>query len=161
MTVQSIDAAVQRAVTVDVSIERAFDVFTSGFNRWWPRSHHIGSAEMAEAVIEPREGGRWFERGIDGSECVWGTVLQWDPPNGLSLSWAINPHFEPEPDAARASTLEIRFTAEGPSRTRVELEHRDLDRHGEDWPALRDAISGEGGWTDLLARYAEAVAETA
>ena len=142
------------SITVQAPIERAFAVFTDGFDTWWPRSHHIGTAEMATAVLERGVGGRWHERGIDGSECEWGRVLAWDPPRHVALSWHLNGAFNYDPDPERASRVDVTFVAEGDSRTRVELEHSGLDRHGSDWIALRDGISSEGGWTQLLAQFA-------
>lgn len=143
------------SVTVAVDVERAFRVFTASFNTWWPMQYHIGQSEVAEAVLEPREGGRWYERGVDGSECDWGRVLVWEPPSRLVVTWQINGQWQYDPDPEHASEIEIRFTADGPEQTRVELEHRLLDRlvAGE---ALRDGISGGGGWGAILAMFAKA-----
>jgi uncharacterized protein YndB with AHSA1/START domain len=141
--------ALRRGITVKAPVARAFDAFTASFDAWWPRGHHIGKAELAEAVIEPRTGGRWYEKGVDGSECDWGSVLAWEPPARLVLSWHIGSDWQYNPDPARASELEIRFVAEGPDTTRVELEHRLFERH-VDGPGVQTAVSGEGGWTTLL-----------
>jgi uncharacterized protein YndB with AHSA1/START domain len=146
---------VRKTITVDAPRDRAFAVFTEGFDRWWPRSHHIGTAELAESVLEPRAGGRWYERGVDGSECDWGRVLAWDPPARLVLSWEISADWKPDPD--RASEVEVVFVAEGPDRTRVELTHRGLEVYGDATAQLRGALDSEGGWTGLLALYATAV----
>jgi uncharacterized protein YndB with AHSA1/START domain len=143
-------------ITVGVPVEHAFRVFTTSFNTWWPPQHHIGEAEMAEAVLEPREGGRWYERGVDGSECDWGRVLAWEPPHRLVLTWQINGLWKYDPDPAHASEVEIRFTADGPEQTTVELEHRLLERVVEG-AALRDGISGGGGWGALLELFAKAL----
>ena len=144
-------------VTVGVPVERAFRVFTDSFHTWWPAQYHIGTAEMAEAIVEPRVGGRWFERGVDGSECDWGRVLAWEPPHRLVVTWQINGQWQYDPDPEHASEIEVRFTADGPGQTTVELEHRLLDRlvGGQ---ALRDGITGGGGWTALLELFAKAVA---
>jgi uncharacterized protein YndB with AHSA1/START domain len=148
------DTVVRTSVTVAAPVEKAFAVFTDGFDGWWPRSHHLGEGELAEAVLETKTGGRWYERLADGSECEWGTVLVCEPPHRLVLSWAISPSWAVETDTDRASTVEVRFVAEGDGRTRVELEHRDLDRHGADWQKMRDSIASDGGWTGILRGYA-------
>jgi uncharacterized protein YndB with AHSA1/START domain len=142
-------------ISIAVPVERAFRVFTDSFNTWWPREYHIGKADMAEAVVEPREGGRWYERGVDGSECDWGRVLAWDPPHRLVLTWQINGQWQFDPDPEHASEIEVRFTADGPGQTRVDLEHRHLDRL-VDGQALRDGITGGGDWTHILERFAKA-----
>ncbi len=144
-------------VTVGVPIERAFRVFTSSINTWWPAQYHIGQAEMAEAILEPREGGRWYERGVDGSECDWGRVLAWEPPHRLVVTWQINGQWQYDPDPAHASEIEVRFSADGPEQTTVELEHRLIDRltAGQ---ALRDGLVGGGGWDAMLSLFAKAVA---
>jgi uncharacterized protein YndB with AHSA1/START domain len=147
--------AIQATISVGVPIERAFRVFTARFDTWWPREYHIGSAEMAEAILEPREGGRWYERGADGSECQWGRVLAWEPPHRLVVTWQINGEWQYDPDPDHASEVEVRFSADGPDRTTVELEHRLLERivGGQ---ALRHGIEQGGSWRALLARFAEA-----
>jgi uncharacterized protein YndB with AHSA1/START domain len=144
-------------VTVGVPLERAFRVFTASFNTWWPAQYHIGQADLAEAVLEPREGGRWYERGVDGSECDWGRVLAWEPPHRLVVTWQINGRWQYDPDPEHASEIEVRFTADGPGQTTVELEHRHLDRLVEG-QALRDGIIGGGGWGSLLDLFAKAAA---
>jgi uncharacterized protein YndB with AHSA1/START domain len=148
------ETSVSRSITVNAPIDRAFAVFTEGFDTWWPRSHHIGTAEMATAVIEPGVDGRWHERGVDGSECEWGRVLAWDPPHHVAMSWHLNGAFEYEPDPEMASRVDVRFVAESDGSTRVEVEHSGLDRHGPDWISVRDGISSEGGWSGLLVRFA-------
>jgi uncharacterized protein YndB with AHSA1/START domain len=148
--------AIQGKVTVNAPIERAFRIFTESFTTWWPADYHLGEADMAEAIIEPREGGRWYERGVDGSECDWGHVLAWEPPHRLVVTWQINGQWQYDPDPEHASEIEVRFTPDGSDQTTVELEHRLLHRlvGGE---AIRDSISGGGGWGALLAQYAKAV----
>ena len=147
--------AVTREITVPAPPERAFAVFTERFDTWWPRGHHIGEADMQEAVIEPRTGGRWYERGVDGSECDWGEVLAYDPPHRLMLSWHLNGEWAYDPDPAHASEIEVTFTPEGDG-TRVQLEHRGFERHGATAAALREGVSGDGGWNGLLKLYSEA-----
>ena len=121
--------AVRTTITVAAPQERAFTMFTEGFNEWWPRTHKIGPAELAEAVLEGREGGRWYERDTDGSECEWGRVLVWEPPSRLVLAWQISGEWAY--DANLLTEVEVSFVAEGENRTRVELEHRGLDAFGD------------------------------
>ncbi len=147
---------VRREVTVPAPPERAFAVFTERFDSWWPRSHHIGKPEMAEAIIEPRAGGRWYERGVDGSECDWGEVLAYDPPHRLMLSWHLDGEWAYDPDPSHASEIEVAFTP-ADEGTRVELTHRRFERHGATADALREGVGGEGGWSGLLKLYSEAL----
>ncbi|HXM57795.1 MAG TPA: SRPBCC family protein [Candidatus Dormibacteraeota bacterium] len=147
--------ALHGSITVDAPLEKAFRVFTAGFDGWWPREFHIGGADMAEAVLEQREGGRWYERGVDGTECDWGHVLVWEPPHRLVVTWQIGGEWQYDPDPAHASEIEVRFTADGPDRTTVRLEHRLLERlvGGQ---AIHDGIGQGGGWTRNLERFAAA-----
>ena len=149
--------AIQGKVTVNAPIERAFRIFTESFTTWWPADYHIGEADMAEAIIEPREGGRWYERGVDGSECDWGHVLAWEPPHRLVVTWQINGQWQFDPDPEHASEIEVRFTPDGPGQTTVEVEHRLLERL-IDGQALREGIEGGGGWSALLELFAKAAA---
>ena len=142
-------------ITVGVPIEQAFATFTGAMDTWWPRTYHIGQADMAEAVLEPRPGGRWYERGVDGSECDWGRVLAWEPPRRLVVTWQINGAWQYDPDPEHASEIEIRFTADGPGQTTVELEHRLLERLAGG-QAIGDTIRSGGGWTALLELFAKA-----
>jgi uncharacterized protein YndB with AHSA1/START domain len=144
-------APVKKSIRVNAPQARAFEVFTARFDAWWPKGHHIGQAEMKEAVIEPRQGGRWYEKGVDGSECDWGTVLAWDPPKRVVLSWHINSKFAI--DQSVASEVEVRFT-EADGVTLVELEHRIEAQDGE---AMRAAVDSPGGWSGLLESYRAAV----
>jgi uncharacterized protein YndB with AHSA1/START domain len=149
--------AVRRSVTVNASPERAFDVFTAGFSTWWPlESHHIGATMATEVVIEPRSGGRWFERDADGNECDWGYVTEFEPPHRLRLTWHLTPEYTFDPDPDKASEIEISFTA-ADAGTLVEVEHRGFERRGEDGARTREAVSAPGGWADLLQMYAKAV----
>ena len=146
---------VTRSITVNASRERAFTVFTEKFFTWWPKTHHIGEAEMADAVIEPRVGGRWYERGTDGAECEWGEVLAYDPPARIVLSWHLQGDWRYDPDPAKASEVEVEFTKGTDGRTTVVLTHRHLDRHGDEGAVYR-GVDAPGGWPGILADYAEA-----
>ncbi|MER7335946.1 MULTISPECIES: SRPBCC family protein [unclassified Micromonospora] len=152
--------AIRRTITVSAPVERAFRVFTESIGTWWPAGYHIGRAEFAEAVLQPGAGGRWFERGTDGSECDWGRVLAWEPPHRLLLTWQINGEWQYDPDDGHASEIEVRFTAAGPDQTVVELEHRHLDRLANG-RAMHDAVGGDGGWTGVLEGYAKVAASSA
>ena len=145
-------------ITVGVPADQAFAVFTGSIGTWWPRDYHIGRAEMAEAVLEPRRGGRWYERGVDGSECDWGTVLTWEPPHLLVVTWQINGQWQYDPDLSHASEIEVRFTADGPAQTTVELEPRLLERLAGG-QAIGDTIRSGGGWIAILELFAKAAAD--
>jgi uncharacterized protein YndB with AHSA1/START domain len=157
MTMQMQETEVRVQVTVAAPIERAFAVFTDGCDGWWPRPYRLGEAERTDARIEPRVGGRWYERTADGEQADWGEVLDCDAPERLVVSWQIKPDFRVEPDPARASRVEVRFAAEAPDRTTVTLVHRELERHGEQWETMRDAVAG--AWPGIMGAYA-AVAAT-
>jgi uncharacterized protein YndB with AHSA1/START domain len=152
------DTSVQAQIVVDAPIERAFVVFTEGIGSWFPREYNLLETEIAERVFEPREGGQVYDRGTDGSECRWGRVLTYEPPNRVVISWDIDPQWQIETDPEKTSEVEVRFTPEAQDRTRVDLEHRHLDRHGEGWEQTRDAIGGEGGWPGCLAAFAARLA---
>jgi uncharacterized protein YndB with AHSA1/START domain len=154
MSTQMTDTSVQTTIEVEAPIERAFAVFTEGIGTWWPPEHHILEAELAEMVFETRVGGNVYDRAVDGSECRWARVLAYDPPHRVTFSWDINASWQIETDPERTSEVDVRFTERGPERTYVELEHRALDRHGEGWEKIRDAVGSSGGWN--LARFAEA-----
>ena len=156
MTTQT-QASVRTQIVVDAPIERAFSVFTGQFDRIKPREHNLLDAEIAETVFEPREGGRIYDRAVDGSECHWARVLAYEPPNCVVFSWDISPQWQIETDHAKSSEVEVRFIAETPERTRVELEHRNLDRHGEGWESERDGVGSEGGWPLYLQRFSELI----
>jgi len=155
MTTQAADTSVRTSVVVDAPIERAFSVFTDDMGTWWPPDHHILEAELAEMVFEPREGGHVYDRGVDGSECRWARVLAYEPPNRFVMSWDITTHWKLETDLEKTSEVEVRFVSEAPDRTRVELEHRNLDRHGEGWEEMRDAVGSPGGWAGGLRLFAD------
>jgi uncharacterized protein YndB with AHSA1/START domain len=151
-------APVIRSVTVAASQQRAFAVFTEQFGSWWPREYSIGEADMADFVLEPRVGGRWYEVGVDGSECDTGRVTAFEPPERLTLAWHLNGSWRYDPDPDHASEVEVRFIAEGPASTRVEIEHRHFERHGEDGPAVHGGVDNPQGWSYCLELYAKAVA---
>ena len=155
MTTQTQAASVRTQIVVEAPIARAFSVFTEDFDRIKPREHNILGVEIAETVFEPRDGGRIFDRGVDGSECHWARVLAYEPPRRLVFSWDIDPRWQIETDLAKTSEVEVLFISETPERTRVQLEHRNLDRHGEGWESERDGVGSEGGWPLYLQRYAE------
>ena len=147
------DTSVKKSIVVNASVERAFEVFTSGFDSWWPRSHHIGKSPMKEAIIEGRVGGRCYTTQEDGTDCPWGQILVWEPPRRFVLAWMITHEWGYQPDLAQSSEVEVRFVPESATRTRVELEHRHLDRHGPGWQLLSDGVDGFEGWPLYLARY--------
>jgi len=155
MTTPAEATSVRHEIVVNAPIERAFSVFTEGFGSFKPAEHNLLSVDIAETVFEPRAGGRLYDRGIDGSECNWARVLAYEPPNRVVISWDIDPRWQIETDLEKTSEVEIRFTAETPERTRVELDHRNLDRHLEGWEAVREGVDSEGGWPLYLQRFAE------
>ncbi|HKA03673.1 MAG TPA: SRPBCC family protein [Acidimicrobiales bacterium] len=140
-------------LSVELPIDVAFRFFTESFNAWWPPQYHIGQVDMAEAILEGRVGGRWYERGVDGSECDWGQVRVWEPPNRLVVTWQINGYWQYDPDPEHASEVEIRFTAQGDTHTLVDVVHDQLDRL-VGAKELRDGITGGGGWSSLLEAFA-------
>ena len=154
MSTQVTDTSVQTAITVEAPIERAFWLFTEGMGRWWPPEHHLLEGELAEMVFEPREGGRIYDRATDGTVCSWARVLAYEPPHRVVFSWDINPSWKIEHDHTKTSEVEVRFAEESSERTHVELEHRNIDRHGEGWERMRDAVGSPGGWS--LERFADA-----
>ena len=157
MITQAQATSVTTAVDVQAPAEHAFLVFTEGIGTWWDPGHHILEAELAEMVFEPHAGGHIIDRGVDGSECRWARVLAYEPPHRVCFSWDINLRWQIEPDPAKASEVEVTFTPDGPGRTRVTLTHRHLDRHGDGWESMRDALAS--GWS--LDRFAEVAAQPA
>jgi uncharacterized protein YndB with AHSA1/START domain len=153
-------APVRKSVVVDASTMRAFEVFTNGIDRWWPRSHGIGNTMLRETHIEPFVGGRWYSKHTGGEEATIGHVRVWQPGECLVVSWEINAAWKPEARVTLASEVEVRFVAEGPTRTRVELEHRDFEKMaGDGGDKMRGAV--EGGWPGILAIYAAAFTDGA
>ena len=157
MTTQAERTTVRTDVVVEAPVERAFRVFTEQFDKIKPREHNMLEVDIAESVFEPREGGRVYDRGVDGSECQWARVLAYEPPERIVFTWDISPAWQIETDLSRASEIEVRFIAETAERTRVELEHRHLERHGDGWEGLREGVAGDQGWPLYLGRFADQV----
>jgi uncharacterized protein YndB with AHSA1/START domain len=157
MTTQAPETSVRSSIVVEAPIERAFSVFTDGFGTFKPREHNLLDVDIAETVFESHVGGNIYDRGVDGSECRWARVLAYEPPDRVVFSWDISPQWQLETDPDKTSEVEVRFIAEAPDRTRVELEHRNLDRHGDGWEAERDGVAGGQGWPLYLDRYAQQV----
>ncbi|HSQ31523.1 MAG TPA: SRPBCC family protein [Gemmatimonadaceae bacterium] len=145
---------VRKSIAVKAGVEEAFRIFTEDFDSWWPRSHHIGKSPMKRAVVECRQGGRCYTVQEDGSDCDWGTVLAWEPPRRVVLAWQITHQWGYEPDLARSSEVEVRFTPAANGTTRVDLEHRYFHRHGAGGVAIRTAVDSPNGWGDLLVLFA-------
>lgn len=146
-------AQVRKSILVEVPIEKAFDVFMQRFGDFKPPEHNLLGVPIAETVFEARVGGHIYDRGEDGTECRWARVLAYDPPHRVVFSWDIGPTWQLETDPENSSEVEVRFVAEG-TGTRVELEHRHLDRHGPGWQAVSEGVESEGGWPLYLERYA-------
>ena len=146
---------VRRQIVVDAPIAEAFAVFTERFGDFKPPEHNLLGAEISETVFEPRVGGHIYDRAVDGSECHWARVLAFEPPDRVVFSWDISPYWQIESDLNHTSEVEVRFVAESPQRTRLELEHRNLDRHGQGWEGVRDGVGDDQGWPLYLARYAD------
>jgi uncharacterized protein YndB with AHSA1/START domain len=158
MSTQAEQSSIRASIVVEAPIERAFSVFTEDFGRIKPREHNMLGVDITESVFEPRAGGHIYDRGIDGSECRWARVLAYEPPNRVVFTWDISPHWQIETDLEKTSEVEVRFIAETPDRTRVELEHRNLDRHGDGWEGMRAGVDSGDGWPLYLARFAELMA---
>lgn len=156
---QATSAVVRREIVVEAPIERAFTVFTERFGDFKPAEHNLLGAPIAETVFEQHAGGHMYDRGVDGSECRWARVLAYEPPERVVFSWDISPRWQIETDPENTSEVEVRFVAESAERTRVELEHRNLDRHGPGWEAVGEGVGGDAGWPLYLARYAGLLAE--
>jgi uncharacterized protein YndB with AHSA1/START domain len=157
-TVQPTDTTpVRRTITVKASQQRAFQVFTEGFDTWWPRTHHIGKSPMKKGIIEGRVGGRCYTQQEDGTDCEWGSITAWEPPMRLVMAWQITPTWGYEADVAKSSEVEIRFTPQSDGSTRVDLEHRNFERLGPAGANMRFAVDAAGGWTGTLALFAAQV----
>jgi len=151
---QAPSATIRHGVVVNAPLERAFRVFTERFGDFKPREHNLLSVPIAESVFEPRVGGHIFDRGVDGSVCKWARILAFEPPSRVLFTWDIGPTWQVESDLTRTSEVEVRFIAESQERTRVELEHRHIERHGEGWESLL-GVDGDGGWPLYLGRYVD------
>lgn len=154
---QAADTSVHKEIVVEAPIERAFEVFTARFGDFKPPEHNLLGAPIVETVFEPRVGGHIVDRADDGGECRWARILVYDPPARLVFSWDIGPTWQLEPDPANASEVEVRFIADGDARTRVELEHRHIDRHGPGWEGVHAGVDSDDGWPLYLARYADLI----
>jgi uncharacterized protein YndB with AHSA1/START domain len=155
MSQPSAATTVRHSTVVEAPIEEAFRVFTEDFGRFKPPEHNLLDADIAETVFETRVGGHVFDRGVDGSVCRWARVLVYEPPHRVVISWDISPSWQIETDPDKTSEVEVRFHVESPTKTRVELEHRHLDRHGEGWEGVREGVDTDQGWPLYLHRYAK------
>ena len=144
------DTSVKKSIIVNASLEHAFDVFTAGFDSWWPRSHHIGKSPMKQAIIEMRRRRALLHEQEDGTDCDWGQILEWDPPHRFVMAWQITHEWGYQPDLSKSSEVEIRFTAQPGGGTRVDLEHRHFERMGPEGDTMRVGVGGPGGWPGLL-----------
>src|SRR5690606_2580506 len=158
MSNRAAETTVRTSIVVEAPISLAFKVFTEDFGSFKPPEHNLLKVEIAETVFEPKVGGFLYDRGVDGSVCRWARVHAYDPPDRLLLSWDVSPPGQPEDDPPEASDGEVRFVAESSQRTRVEIEHRKLERHGEGWESARDGVAADQGWPLYLQRYAERMA---
>lgn len=155
MTAQQTPTSVRESIVVNAPIERAFSVFTDDIGSWWNPDHHIIEAEFAGMVFEPRAGGHIYDRGTDGTECRWATVLAYEPPERIVFSWNIGLDWKLETNPERTSEVEVRFTPQGPDSTLVELEHRGFERIGEGWEQMSGAVGSPGGWASGLRAFAQ------
>ena len=146
---------VHASIEVNAPQQRAFEVFTRDFGAFKPADHNLLQAPIAETVVETHVGGHIIDRGTDGSECRWARILAYEPPERFVFSWDISPHWQVETDPSKTSEVDVTFTALAADRTRVDIEHRHLDRHGAGWTGIRDGVSTEGGWPLYLNRYAD------
>jgi hypothetical protein len=144
---------VVRSVSVPLSPARAFELFTTKMTDFWPKEHSIGNSEIADVVVEPRTGGRWFERGIDGGECQWGRIASWEPPRKVVLLWQIGADWRFDP--AFETEVEVTFTEESPDRTRLDLRHCNLQRYGDNAEQMRAIFDDPKGWAATLASFAD------
>ena len=151
---QAVDTRVQKQIIVEAPVERAFEVFTARFGDFKPPEHNLLAAPIVETTFEPRVGGHIVDRAEDGSECRWARILVYEPPARVVFSWDIGPTWQVESERENVSEVEVRFTAESPERTRVDLEHRDIDRHGPGWESVAGGVDAPDGWTLYLDRYA-------
>jgi uncharacterized protein YndB with AHSA1/START domain len=158
MSTQAQDTAVNASIVVAAPVERAFAAFTEEIGSWWAADKHILDEEIVEMVFEPRVGGQIYDRGRSGAVSRWARVLAYDPPERVVFSWDIGLDWQVESDPEKTSEVEVRFLPEAPGRTRVEVEHRHLERHGEGWEGMRDAVGSPNGWRGGLEPFAEYLA---
>lgn len=147
------ESSVKKSVTVKCSREHAFEIFTKRCDLWWPKTHKIGKADFKTAVVEEKNGGRWYEVGVDGSTCEWGKVLAYEPPGRVVLAWHTQPSWQHDPDPNHASRVEVTFTDLGNGQTRVDLVHSELDKHGAGWQEMAKQLAD--GWSAMLDGYAD------
>ncbi len=159
MSTNPAETSVRTSIIVDAPVERAFKVFTEDFGRFKPAEHNLLAVPIAETVFEPWVGGHLYDRGVDGSECHWARILAYEPPDRVVLSWNISPQWQIETDPDKASEWEVRFVAETAQRTRVEIEHRKLERHGAGWEGVREGVANDRGWPLYLQRFAALLAQ--
>jgi uncharacterized protein YndB with AHSA1/START domain len=152
------ETTIQTSIVVEAPIEQAFSVFTDDIGSWFPPEYNLLAVDIEKRVFETHVGGHVYDIGTDGSECRWARVLAYEPPNRVVFSWDLSPQWQVETDHDKTSEIEVRFTAESPDRTRVDLEHRNLERHGEGWEGQHEQLGGEGGWPGVMHRYADRVA---
>jgi uncharacterized protein YndB with AHSA1/START domain len=145
---------VRHHVVVNAPVDRAFRVFTEQFGDFKPREHNLLGVPIAETVFEPRVGGHIYDRGVDGSLCRWARIVAYEPPDRVVFTWDIGPTWQVETELSRTSEVEVRFSAESAECTRVELEHRHIERHGEGWESVAAGVDGDAGWPLYLGRYA-------
>ena len=148
------DASIRKSLIVKAGVERAFRVFTDDIDSWWPRTHHIGKSPMKRIIIEPKTRGRCYTEQVDGTECDWGTVLAWEPPHRLVFAWQITGNWQFEPDIAKSSEVEVRFTPVSKGTTRIDLEHRYFARQTSGADAMRTAVEAPTGWGGTLTLFA-------
>jgi uncharacterized protein YndB with AHSA1/START domain len=150
--------SIQTSIVVEAPIEEAFSVFTEDIGSWFPPEYNLLEVDIEKRVFETHVGGHVYDIGTDGSECRWARVLAYEPPNRVVFSWDLSPQWQVETDPDKTSEVEVRFTSESPDRTRVDLEHRNLERHGEGWEDQRDQLGSDSGWPGVMRRYADRVA---
>ena len=155
MTQKTEPTTVNATIEVNASQQRAFEVFTRDFGAFKPPEHNLLAVPIAETVVETHVGGHIIDRGTDGSECRWARVLAYEPHDRFVFSWDISPYWQVETDEDKTSEVEVTFTALAEDRTRVDIEHRHLDRHGDGWTGVRDGVSTGEGWPLYLNRYAD------
>jgi uncharacterized protein YndB with AHSA1/START domain len=155
MTQTTEPTTVTATIEVNAPQQRAFEVFTRDFGAFKPPEHNLLAVPIAETVVETHVGGHIIDRGTDGSECRWARVLAYEPHDRFVFSWDISPNWQVETDKGKTSEVEVTFTALAQDRTRVDIEHRHLDRHGDGWADVRDGVSAGEGWPLYLTRYAD------
>ena len=143
-------APVRKSIRVNAEPARAFEVFTAGLGRWWPRDKGIGKLPMKSAVMETRLGGRWYELADDGTQTNVGRIIVWEPPQRFVITWDINSKWKP--DTTISSEVEVKFIPDGINGTRVELEHRKFEQMGaEQGETMREHV--DSGWPGMLERF--------